>query len=194
MDETRDQIFYLRSLEQFSVMDQGKERGQGGSLCFSFSTLVRDKVQVILSWIQDDQTMQIERQKARRLKKKFSATKSVGSSPVPPASQPSVFSQTASKAGTAVKGFFNNLGSKPTTPTTPTGPSYKVQGGELGGIPVSGQVMAPSSTANSAASKLKSGIASFGHKVGGAVSSAAATVSAAAAQTVAAAKSPSTPA
>lgn len=30
VDETRDQIFYLRSLEQFSVMDQGKERGQGG--------------------------------------------------------------------------------------------------------------------------------------------------------------------
>ena len=148
-----------------------------------------------MSWIQDDQTMQIERQKARRLKKKFSATKSVGSSPVPPTSQPSVFSQTASKAGTAVKGFFNNLSSsKPTTPTTPTGPSYKVQGGELGGIPVSGQVMAPSSTANSTASKLKSGIASFGHKVGGAVSSAAATVSAAASQTIAAAKSPTAPA
>lgn len=150
---------------------------------------MRDKVQVILSWIQDDQTMQIERQKARRLKKKFSATKSVGSAPLPSASQPSVFSQTASKAGSAVKGFFNNLGSKPTTPTTPVGPSYKVQGGELGGIPVSGQVMAPTSTANSAASKLKSGIASLSHKVGDAVSSAAASVSAAA-QTVAASKSP----
>ena len=30
VDETRDQIYYLRNLEQFSVMDQGKERGQGG--------------------------------------------------------------------------------------------------------------------------------------------------------------------
>lgn len=38
VDETRDQIYYLRNLEQFSVMDQGKERGQGGlGCCFFFS-------------------------------------------------------------------------------------------------------------------------------------------------------------
>ena len=33
VDETRDHIYYLRNLEQFSVMDQGKERGPGGILC-----------------------------------------------------------------------------------------------------------------------------------------------------------------
>lgn len=35
VDETRDQIYYLRNLENFSVMDQGKERGQGGTPFFS---------------------------------------------------------------------------------------------------------------------------------------------------------------
>lgn len=146
------------------------------------SSLVRDKVQVILSWIQDDQTMQIERQKARRLKKKFSATKSVGSAPLPSTtSHSSAFSQTAAKAGTAVKGFFNNLGSsKPAAAPLMSGPSYKVSGGEIADIPVSGQVMAPTTNTSSTASKLKSGIASLGHKVGDAVSSAAASVSAAA--------------
>lgn len=38
VDETRDQIYYLRNLEQFSVMDQGKERGQGGLECLILIT------------------------------------------------------------------------------------------------------------------------------------------------------------
>ena len=152
--------------------------------------LVRDKVQAILGMVQDNDTMQVERQKARRLKKKFANTKSVGSAPAPaPASTPaksvvsqaaSSVSQAASSAGTAVKGFFNNLG--PKTPQF-SGPSYRVKGGELADIPVSGQVMnapapAPTNTAMSqAASKMKSGLATFGQKVSGAVSSAYTSVS-----------------
>ena len=38
VDETRDQIYYLRNMEQFSVMDQGKERGQGGLECLILIT------------------------------------------------------------------------------------------------------------------------------------------------------------
>lgn len=160
MDETRDQIYYLRNLEHFSVMDQGKERGQGGSACVSCSLLVRDKVAQILAMVQDNETMQVERQKARRLKKKFANTKSVGSTPAPAA------------ATAAPKNFFG----KPAAPkpaATFSGPSYRVKGGELADIPSAGQVAKPSN-------KLMSTMASFGHKMGDVVSSAAASVSAAA--------------
>lgn len=47
----------------------------------------------------------------------------------------------------------------------------------LADIPVAGQVMKPTSSASATASKLKNNLASFGHKVGGVVSSAAASVS-----------------
>ena len=43
---------------------------------------MRDKVAQILGMIQDNDTMQQERLKARRLKKKFATTKSVGSAPL----------------------------------------------------------------------------------------------------------------
>ena len=139
--------------------------------------------------VQDNDAMQLERQKARRLKKKFASTKSVGSAPAPAPAAPtknvmsqaaSSVSQAASSAGTAVKGFFNNLG--PKTPQF-NGPSYRVKGGELADIPVSGQVMnapapTPANTAMSqAANKMKTGLASFGQKVSGAVSSAYTSVS-----------------
>lgn len=124
--------------------------------------------------------MQLERQKARRLKKKFANTKSVGSAPAPAA--PSTMnqvgasvSQAAANAGNAVKGFFGNLGSKPQNQFS--GPSYRVKGGELADIPVSGQVMKPAANPNSTASKVKTGLASFGQKVSGAVSSAYSSVS-----------------
>ena len=158
VDETRDHIYYLRNLEQFSVMDQGKERGQG----------VRDKVQVIMAMIEDNTSMQLERQKARRLKKKFASVKSVGSTPAPapaPAAAP--------KTG---MGFF---GSSKAPAPAPSGPSYKVKGGELADIPTAGQVMKPT---NSTANKLKSNLSSFGHMVGGVMSSAAASVSSTVAQ------------
>ena len=179
VDEARDQIYYLRNLENFSVMDQGKERGQGGTFSCFHSFLVRDKVQAILAMVQDTNTMQLERQKARRLSKKFATTKSVGSAPAPAAPSAASqmgasVSQAASNAGNAVKGFFGNLGNK--TPQF-SGPSYRVKGGELADIPVSGQVMKPATPANNAASKMKSGLASFGQKVSGAVSSAYTSVS-----------------
>lgn len=127
--------------------------------------------------------MQLERQKARRLKKKFANTKSVGSAPAPapaPAAPSAInqvgasVSQAASNAGNAVKGFFGNL-----APKTPqySGPSYRVKGGELADIPVSGQVMKPAAPTNTTAAKMKSGLATFGQKVSGAVSSAYTSVS-----------------
>ena len=159
VDETRDQIYYLRNLEHFSVMDQGKERGQGGRFRCPFSCVVRDKVAQILAMVQDNETMQVERQKARRLKKKFANTKSVGSTPAPaPAAAP--------------KNFFGKPAAPKPAPTF-SGPSYRVKGGELADIPSAGQVAKPSS-------KLMSTMASFGHKMGDVVSSAAASVSAAA--------------
>ena len=138
----------------------------------SWSLLVRDKVAQILGMIQDNDTMQQERLKARRLKKKFATTKSVGSAPPPPAPS-SGFVQSA---GSAMKGLFASS-SKPAAPAAPAGPSYRVKGGELSDIPVAGQVMKPTSSASATASKLKNNLASFGHKVGGVVSSAAASVS-----------------
>lgn len=184
VDETRDQIYYLRNLENFSVMDQGKERGQGGMILnSSYLYLVRDKVQAILGMVQDTEAMQLERQKARRLKKKFANTKSVGSAPAPApaASTPAKSaSATVAQAGNAVKGFFNNLAPKQQQQQF-NGPSYRVKGGELADIPVSGQVMKPAastpSTASVAANKVKTGLASFGQKVSGAVSSAYTSVS-----------------
>lgn len=136
---------------------------------FDILSVVRDKVAQILGMIQDNETMQQERLKARRLKKKFATTKSVGSAPPQPAPS-SGFGQSA---GSAKKGLFSST----PKPAAPAGPSYRVKGGELADIPVSGQVMKPTSTASATASKLKSNLASFGHKVGGVVSSAAATVS-----------------
>lgn len=170
-------------------MDQGKERGQGGIILISLNLyLVRDKVQAILGMVQDTEAMQLERQKARRLKKKFANTKSVGSAPAPTpaASTPAAStpaksaSATVAQAGNAVKGFFNNLAPKQQQQQF-NGPSYRVKGGELADIPVSGQVMKPAastpSTASVAANKVKSGLASFGQKVSGAVSSAYTSVS-----------------
>ena len=171
VDETRDQIYYLRNLEHFSVMDQGKERGQGGSVGFPSSRLVRDKVAQILAMVQDNETMQVERQKARRLKKKFANTKSVGSAPAP--------------APAAPKSFFGKPAAPKPAPTF-SGPSYRVKGGELADIPSAGQVAKPSS-------KLMSTMASFGHKMGDVVSSAAASVSAAA-SSVTGAAAPAQPA
>ena len=118
-----------------------------------------------MAMIQDNETMQIERQKAQRLKRKFASVKSVGSTPAPAApAAPAA----APKAG---MGFFGS--SKPAAPA-PSGPSYRVKGGELADIPTAGQVMKPT---NTTASKLKSNLSSFGHMVGGVVSSAAASVS-----------------
>lgn len=114
-----------------------------------------------MAMIQDNETMQIERQKAQRLKRKFASVKSVGSTPAPaaPAAAP--------KTG---MGFFGNT----KTPAPVPSASYRVKGGELADIPTAGQVMKP---ANTATSKLKSNLSSFGHMVGGVVSSAAASVS-----------------
>ena len=109
-----------------------------------------------MAMIQDNETMQIERQKAQRLKRKFASVKSVGSAPATP------------KTG---RGFFGST--KPAAPA-PSGPSYRVKGGELADIPTAGQVMKPT---NTTASKLKSNLSSFGHMVGGVMSSAAASVS-----------------
>lgn len=72
---------------------------------------MRDKVAQILGMIQDNDTMQQERLKARRLKKKFATTKSVGSAPPPPAPS-SGFVQSA---GSAMKGLFASS-SKPAAP------------------------------------------------------------------------------
>ena len=104
VDETRDQIYYLRNLENFSVMDQGKERGQGGIILISLNLYsVRDKVQAILGMVQDTEAMQLERQKARRLKKKFANTKSVGSAPAPaPAASTPAKSASATVAPVAI--------------------------------------------------------------------------------------------
>ena len=113
-----------------------------------------------MAMIEDNTSMQLERQKARRLKKKFASVKSVGSTPAP-------------KTG---MGFF---GSSKAPAPAPSGPSYKVKGGELADIPTAGQVMKPT---NSTANKLKSNLSSFGHMVGGVVSSAAASVSSTVAQ------------
>lgn len=121
-----------------------------------------------MAMIEDNTSMQLERQKARRLKKKFASVKSVGSTPAPapaPAAAP--------KTG---MGFF---GSSKAPAPAPSGPSYKVKGGELADIPTAGQVMKPT---NSTANKLKSNLSSFGHMVGGVVSSAAASVSSTVAQ------------
>ena len=117
-----------------------------------------------MAMIQDNETMQIERQKAQRLKRKFASVKSVGSAPATPAPA----SPATPKTG---MGFFGSA--KPATPT-PSGPSYRVKGGELADIPTAGQVMKPT---NTTASKLKSNLSSFGHMVGGVRSSAAASVS-----------------
>lgn len=114
--------------------------------------------------IQDNETMQIERQKAQRLKRKFASVKFVGSAPATPAPA----SPATPKTG---MGFFGST--KPATPA-PSGPSYRVKGGELADIPTAGQVMKPT---NTTASKLKSNLSSFGHMVGGVMSSAAASVS-----------------
>ena len=114
--------------------------------------------------IQDNETMQIERQKAQRLKRKFASVKSVGSAPATPAPA----SPATPKTG---MGFFGST--KPAAPA-PSGPSDRVKGGELADIPTAGQVMKPT---NTTASKLKSNLSSFGHMGGGVMSSAAASVS-----------------
>ena len=117
-----------------------------------------------MAMIQDNETMQIERQKAQRLKRKFASVKSVGSAPATPAPA----SPATPKTG---MGFFGSA--KPAAPA-PSGPSYRVKGGELADIPTAGQEMKPT---NTTASKLKSNLSSFGHMVGGVMSSAAASVS-----------------
>ena len=117
-----------------------------------------------MAMIQDNETMQIERQKAQRLKRKFASVKSVGSAPATPAPA----SPATPKTG---MGFF---GSTKPAPPAPSGPRYRVKGGELADIPTAGQVMKPT---NTTASKLKSNLSSFGHMVGGVMSSAAASVS-----------------
>ena len=117
-----------------------------------------------MAMIEDNTSMPLE----RRLKKKFASVKSVGSTPAPapaPAAAP--------KTG---MGFF---GSSKAPAPAPSGPSYKVKGGELADIPTAGQVMKPT---NSTANKRKSNLSSFGHMVGGVVSSAAASVSSTVAQ------------
>ncbi|KAK8793311.1 hypothetical protein WA158_004670 [Blastocystis sp. Blastoise] len=119
VDECRDNIYYIRSFENFQCKEGELERGQG----------VRDKVTQILELLDDDDKIRMERKKARKFKRKFAGkAMSCGSAPAKP--EPKKAAPKAEKpqvdntgialpmSGKATFGVFG-LSSKPADPAKP---------------------------------------------------------------------------
>ena len=66
VQEIRDEAFKIRQLVEFSYMEDGTERGQGGNF-----HLVRDKARLINMLVSDFQQLEAEREAARQLSSRY---------------------------------------------------------------------------------------------------------------------------